>query len=46
VAEGKKNLVVTIDDVIRREEQQQQALAEAIEQAELANRAKAIFSPG
>lgn len=33
----------SIDDVIRREERQQQALAAAIEQAELANRAKSDF---
>ena len=33
----------SIDDVIRREERQQQALAAAIEQVELANRAKSDF---
>lgn len=33
----------SIDDVMRHEEQQQQALAAAIEQAQLANRQKVIF---
>lgn len=45
--DGKITAFVTeirsIDDVIRREEQQQRELAAAIEQAELANRAKSDF---